>query len=157
MSAKADYHFPFSDHDAVSIKINTCVVERGPDLWKLNTSILSDIVYINQHEEFWSVWLHDKSKYNSVKKWWDLFKHHVKNIYIEYCKNLSKIRKKNIDILEIKLNKLKQYNSTNDESIANIDDEIADFYVRCAAAAPIRYKEKFYFEYEKSNSYFSLI
>jgi len=30
-----------------------------------------------------------------------LFKHHVKNIYIEYCKNLSKSRN-NIVVLEIK-------------------------------------------------------
>ena len=52
------------------------------------------------------------------------------------------------------MNKLKQYNSTNDELIANIEAEIADYYVRRAAAARIRSKEKFYFEYEKSNSYF---
>ena len=80
-----------------------------------------------------------------------MFKHHVKNISIEYCKNLSKSRK-NIDILEIKLNKLKQYHSNNDELIANIEAEIADYYVRRAAAASIRSKEKIYFEYEKSNS-----
>jgi len=52
------------------------------------------------------------------------------------------------------LNKLKQYNSTNDELIANIEAEVADYYVRRAAAARIRSKEKIYFEYEKSNSYF---
>jgi len=81
-----------------------------------------------------------------------LFKHHVKNISIAYCKNLSKIRKKNIEILEIKLNKLKQYKSTNDESIANIEAEIITSDV--PQQQQFALKKKFYFEYEKSNSYF---
>ena len=39
-------HFPYSDHDLITIVINSEQVERGPGIWKLNCSILQNETYI---------------------------------------------------------------------------------------------------------------
>ena len=46
---------PFSDHCAVLLCVTVpVVVPPGPRLWKLNISILEEVEYVCQVEDFWS-------------------------------------------------------------------------------------------------------
>ena len=79
-------HFQYSDHDAISLRINTENIERGPGLWKLNTSILENPEYTEIISTFWGTWKKEIDKFNSKKQWWDLTKRKIKTLSIDFCK-----------------------------------------------------------------------
>ena len=41
----------FSDHAYVFMNFNCCVVERGPGLWVLNNTVLSNEIYVKRVKE----------------------------------------------------------------------------------------------------------
>jgi exonuclease III len=146
-------HFPYSDHDLISIKLNYENTIRGPGQWKLNCSILNNAHYNELIERFWGMWEKKINNFNTTKQWWDMFKHHVKLLSIEFCSNLNK-SEKNIKRLETELESLKQNDSSSTERIENISHQINNFYANQAHAAKIRSKSKYIQENEKSTAFF---
>ena len=49
-------HFPLSDHCALFSFSIPDVIPPGPDLWKLNISILQETAYVKLITDFWLVW-----------------------------------------------------------------------------------------------------
>lgn len=47
--------FIYSDHNIITFNLTTDNVERGPGMWKLNTSILEQNEYIELIEQLWNV------------------------------------------------------------------------------------------------------
>ena len=147
-------HFQYSDHDAISLRLNTENIERGPGLWKLNASILENSKYKEIISTFWCTWKREIDKFESKRQWWDLTKRKIKAISIDFCKEQSKkyARIKNI---EIEIQKLK--NKTNYETMPifnKLSNEINEYYNMQANAARIRSKANFIEKNEKSSKYF---
>ena len=78
---------PFSDHDTVLLTLQIPNQNpKGQEYWKLNTSILSHKPFKELFEDFWKNWQKQKSKYNSINKWWELGKIYFKILAINYSK-----------------------------------------------------------------------
>lgn len=61
------------------------VVPLGPGLWKLNISIVEEVEYVHQIEDFWSRWRDQKDRFPSLAKWWEAGKSRIKGLSIYYC------------------------------------------------------------------------
>ena len=82
---------PVSDHCALSFSwALPNSVPPGPELWKLNRSVLDEAEYIDLISTFWSYWQSRQSSFSSLKRWWDSGKSHIKRISVNYCVNRSK-------------------------------------------------------------------
>ena len=78
---------PFSDHCAVLLSTKVPdVLERGPGLWKLNCSVLSEDEYVEMISSFWSHWRSRRESFPSVADWWERGKSRLKGLTIAYCK-----------------------------------------------------------------------
>ena len=147
-------HFQYSDHDAISLRLNTENIERGPGLWKLNASILENSEYLEIISKFWITWKREIDKFDSKKQLWDLTKRKIKTISMDFCKEQSKkyARIKNI---ENKIQKLKnEINFETNPLYNKLSNEINQFYEMQANAARIRSKANFIEKNEKSSKYF---
>ena len=78
---------PFSDHCAVLLSTKVPdVLERGPGLWKLNCSVLSEDEYVDIISSFWSHWRSRRESFPFVADWWERGKSRLKGLTITYCK-----------------------------------------------------------------------
>jgi hypothetical protein len=148
-------NFLYSDHNLISIKVSISDVERGRGLWKLNVSILQETSYIELIENYWRSWRLRKCEFTSKREWWDMSKHAIKMLSIDFCSNFNR-KKSEIIKLEDKLNSLKQSSEdkeTSDE-ITFLTNEISNYYEKQANAAKIRSKAKHIEENEKPTAYF---
>lgn len=85
---------PFSDHCAVLLSTKVPdVLERGPGLWKLNCSVLSEDEYVNIISSFWSHWRSRRKSFPSVADWWERGKSRLKDLTITYCKERASRRR----------------------------------------------------------------
>ncbi|WAR24787.1 YTX2-like protein [Mya arenaria] len=106
-------HFPLLDHDAISIKLVMETETRGPGLWKMNTSILENPEFVKRFELFWKEWTKQKCKFSTLTSWWEIAKIRIKEISIDFCKELNK-SKTGIKQLEKTMEQLKQEQLTDD-------------------------------------------
>ncbi|WAQ99030.1 LOW QUALITY PROTEIN: YTX2-like protein, partial [Mya arenaria] len=145
-------HFPLSDHDAISIKLVMETETRGPGLWKMNTSILENPEYVKRFELFWKEWTKQKCNFSTLTSWWEIAKIRIKEISIDFCKELNKSK--------TSIKQLKNYGTqkqlTDDicSEIQLLSEKIKDHYKNQAKAAQIRSRAKFITENEKSTAYF---
>jgi len=85
---------PFSDHCAVLLSTKVPdVLERGPGLWKLNCSVLSEDEYVDMVSSFWSHWRSRRESFPSVADWWERGKSRLKGLTITYCKERASRRR----------------------------------------------------------------
>ena len=61
-----------SDHQCVFLAINLpSGVERGPGLWKFNVSILQNVFFCAEVEEFWCNWRSECSRFYFLLNWYE--------------------------------------------------------------------------------------
>jgi hypothetical protein len=61
-------HFPFSDHDGVSLSLNFTEPERGGGTY--NSSVLKSELFQPTLESFWSDWRLKKEDFKNKLEWW---------------------------------------------------------------------------------------
>ena len=87
--------YSHSDHDLVSVKFNCKqTFDRGPGLWKFNSSLTQDDDYIRLLSQFLQDWRLQKERYPDLRTWWDIGKSHIIDITIEFA--TSKLREKRL-------------------------------------------------------------
>ena len=86
---------PYSDHSAVSLSVSIPdSIPRGPGFWKLNSAVLEEAGFVNSVHSFWASWQARKSSFRSLLNWWDIGKHKIKNLAINYCKDRAATSRK---------------------------------------------------------------
>ena len=92
---------PVSDYKSVLLKITNQQEKSGPNLWKLNTSVLKETSYCSQIEALFDKVLQDCSYFNLNKRViWDLYKVKVKEFSLKYSLFIAQLQKDIIDKLE---------------------------------------------------------
>lgn len=64
-------HFPFSDHDIVSLKVKLHELTRGPGTWIMNESVIDSDNFKHIFEIWWTQRKLEKRKFENVREWWD--------------------------------------------------------------------------------------
>ena len=83
----------YSDHALVSVKFNCKrTFDRGPGLWKFNSSLTMDDEYTKLLSQFLQDWGFPKGRYPDLRTWWDIGKTHIRDITVEFA--TSKRREK---------------------------------------------------------------
>ena len=114
----------FSDHHMV---VTTCTlantqpkVSRGPGLWKLNTQILNDEVFVPRMNEIIDDYIDDfsptEADYENLHQYWDILKQTIKKYSSEYTR---KKRRKESTLLDNALKDLEkeQLKPNSDQNI----------------------------------------
>ncbi|CAC5397685.1 unnamed protein product [Mytilus coruscus] len=120
----------FSDHTYVFMNFNFCVVERGPGIWVLNNTVLSNVNYVKRVKEI-IVESMNCSLYDSEPLiWWDNLKYRIKRYSQVFSSDLSEGDKNtkyflNLEKYKQKSNSVKELYNENDE-IVNDTDGILD-------------------------------
>ena len=134
----------FSDHSCVFIKLSSQESIRGPSFWKFNTSLLDDIIYVNEMQNLLNDWLSEIDNYSDLTIFWDYLKYKIRKFTVRYSKSKAKQRKDNRVFLE---NKLKDLDilCCSDPSIVNLEqynqvktelDLCNDYITRGQSSAP---------------------
>ena len=83
----------YSNHDLVSVKFNyKRTFDRGPGLWKFNSSLTMGDEYTGLLSQFLQDWRLQKGRYPDLRTWWDTGKTHIRDITVEFV--TSKRREK---------------------------------------------------------------
>ena len=99
---------PSSDHCTVLFSFFIPdVIPPGPGLWKLNVSILHDAPYTKLISDFWLNWRRSQNDFPFLFDWWELGKHKIKNLSINYCSSKAKERQADWALLFCLANYLK--------------------------------------------------
>ena len=69
------------------------MLERGPGLWKLNCSVLSEDEYVDIISSFWSHWRSRRESFPFLADWWESGKSRLKGLTITYCKEWASCRR----------------------------------------------------------------
>ena len=76
----------YSDHDLVSVKFNCKhTFDRGPGLWKFNSSLTQDNDYTGLLSRFLQDWKLQKERYPDLRTWWDVGTSHIRDITIGFA------------------------------------------------------------------------
>ena len=59
-------------------------IERRPDRWKLNVSLLSDENFVDEFQALWLFWRMQKDLFPSLQKWWDAGKEKIKGLAVRF-------------------------------------------------------------------------
>jgi exonuclease III len=150
-------HCPYSDHDAVNVKIKTDDVERGPGIWKMNTTVINTPDFENALHTLWKIWCKEIHTYTSKKCWWELTKVKIKQLCYSIAKQQHTSNAK-LAQLECKIQniRLKGANCTEEETckLNTLIKQVQAAYDKKAEAAKVRSRVDWYENGEKSTKYF---
>lgn len=88
-----------TDHSLITLKIKRCCENRGPGFWKFNSSLLSDIEYVNHIKECITKTVEENINSNPALLW-ELIKFNIRGASIRF----SAEKKKREKLQELKLN-----------------------------------------------------
>ena len=92
----------YFDHDLVSVKFNyERTFDRGPGLWKFNSSLTMDDEYTGLLSQFRQDCRLQKGRYPDLRTWWYIGKTDIRDIAIEFA--TSKRREEGKKVSEVKL------------------------------------------------------
>lgn len=101
---------PHSDHAAVLADFDVAPAQqRGPGVWKLNTSLLEDENYLSLIKDFWVFWQRQKAFFPSPLVWWDVGKQRIKVLSIKFSKEKSSRRVSFRKALECRVKIVKRF------------------------------------------------
>ena len=147
-------HFPFSDHDIVSINTDFKKIDHGPGVWKMNVSTITSEQFRESLEHLWPIWKSNISQYENITVWWEITKYKIKQLTIEMSCSLN-TKKHAISKYEKRINEIKDSDKYLDkQEYLFLKQKIKEFYEKQTAAAAIRSRVKNYEEGEKSTKYF---
>ena len=154
-----------SDHARITLSLEINNDKRGPGFWKLNTSLLEDINYLNLIRELIQEVL--QLKFDDVRSKWDYLKFKVKTETIQYASFKKKCYANQLEVLERKLKTIQSRLSnksflnislfTEQEDIhlmEEIKDEIDELVAIKVRGAMVRSRANWYQYGEKPSKYF---
>jgi hypothetical protein len=83
-----------SDHTFVIMNFNFCNIERGPGIWVLNNSLLSNEEYVKRVRDIISEAVECKLYTTETMVWWDNLKYKIKKFSQIFSENLAKEKRK---------------------------------------------------------------
>ena len=83
-----------TDHNAVSLKINTERGNKGRGYWKLNSSVLNNDDYVNEINKLINRYEKESINCDDLGILWDNLKIEVRDASLDYCKRKAKLKKK---------------------------------------------------------------
>ena len=150
-----------SDHSMITLKLSLHSNLRGPGLWKLNTSFLTEINYINQIKatipETQEEYREDDIVNPSLL--WEMIKLKVREKTLTYSKNRKKQTKQGETELEQGIAKLGEEldkRNHSDTQVSDLEEEInkQKLELEKIKGTILRSKTKWYNEGEKNTKYF---
>lgn len=97
--------FPFwsSDHNLVEASWEMSSPILGPGYWKLNTSVLKEERFKEEFMELYRCLQDIKHCFKTETEWWEGVKEEIKVFCQDYCKNLKKMERKELKVLQNRL------------------------------------------------------
>ena len=93
-----------SDHSYLFLEIDLpATTQRGPGVWKFNTSHLSDEAFRSMVLSFWPSWRLEKHRFSTLATWWKAGKTRLKSMIRGFSYRKAKQRKNNIKSLNATL------------------------------------------------------
>ena len=147
-----------SDHSYVYLKFSLPgVVHRGPGVWKLNTSHMSDPSFILLITRFWESWQAEKRSFSFLTAWWDAGKVRLQRLIKSYSKRQASTYRKQVRSLERTLYFLDR-RSENGEDVAGLlsdtKSELEELHRQRARGCCLRAGVQWAEEGEASTAYF---
>ena len=91
-----------SDHSYLYLKLAfPSLPDRGPGVWKPNTSILQDEALSVDVREFWLSWLKEKATFPSLAVWWVAGKARLKSLLRQYSRNKAMSRRDCDELVQV--------------------------------------------------------
>ena len=152
------YPFFRSDHSYVFLRLTLpSLPERGPGVWKLNTSLLQDAALCSEVRQLWSDWQLEQATFPSLAVWWDAGKARVKHLLRNSSREKAKVRRSRVSSLERDVNELAEREAKG-EDVSGLLKEAKDAleleHLHVAEGARIRAKEQWAEEGETSSAFF---
>ena len=149
------YHIyaPFTDHNAVCLKLKYNETVRGPGIWKMNSNHLLDKSYQAGLKCMWEEWRKEKNSFGDIKLWWDIGKRKIKQFSVDFAKELNYGRKCHMQTLEDKIN-LEIHKESDSVELSNMKKEYDSLIQKRAEGAIIRSRVENWEQGEKSTKYF---
>jgi hypothetical protein len=152
------YPFFRSDHSYVFLHVNLpSLPDRGPGVWKFNTSLLADAEFVAQVRTFWANWQEEKADFPNLAVWWDAGKKRLKRLMRRYSRERASARRARLTSLERTLYHLNRREGNGEDVsqfIADAKASIEAEYSHQAQGARLRAKEQWAEEGETSSAYF---
>ena len=105
-----------SDHSYVFLRITLPnMPDRGPGVWKFNTSLLDDDVFDARIRDFWHSWKDQRDSFPFLDMWLDAGKDRLKKIMQRYLCEKACSRRACISSLENTLYHLNRRANTGDD------------------------------------------
>ena len=76
----------FSDHSPIYASFKFTPLIKGPGIWKLNTSLLEDLEYIDLLTEMIEKWKIEFASLENKNLVWDLLKYRIRETSTKYSK-----------------------------------------------------------------------
>ena len=150
---------PFSDHCAVLLTTDVPdLLGRGPGIWKLNVSVLSDAEFVSRVSSFWTHWRTRRDSFHSLADWWERGKSRLKGLAVSFCKERAERKRAQRDVLVRLVDHLKrQVDSGVASCLGPYRSALRDLErLDCADAegARVRARVRWIEEGESSTAYF---
>lgn len=147
-----------SDHHCVYLEWDLPVgTERGPGLWKFNTSLLTNAAFCGAVENFWCGWRAARPQFLRLSNWYEAGKVQLLRLIRDFSRRLAQQRSATVRDLTSRLATLQRQVDAGccssillDETKAELDAHL----LRLAQGAQLRARLRDAEEGERSTSYF---
>ena len=150
-----------TDHSAITLEFQDIDDKaRGPDIWKLNCSLLSDEEYVERINSLIPTWVQEGKKYfQDPRSVWDWVKYNIKKYSRKYSMNNSKEKKAEEQILNKQLQDayvIFQNNPSRENSAAlnMVQERIEKLYEKKVEGIIVRFRARWHEYGEKNSKYF---
>ena len=144
-------HCPFSDHEIITLKLQSNLIKIGPGYWKMNAAVLQSDRFRQVFETFWNYWKHTVKDFENYRKWWECTKEKIKSLSIQVAASMNK-QNREIKKLEKEFENLKS-NSSHD-NYEELENKLKTLHRKQCEAARVRSRVKHYEAGEQSTKYF---
>jgi len=150
-----------TDHLAITLEFQDVEDRvRGPGVWKLNCSILSDEEYVERINALIPTWVEEgKKDLNDPRSVWDWVKYNIKKYSRKYSMNKCKEKKAGEQILNKQLQDafvIFQNNPSQENSAAlnTVQERIEKLYEKNVEGIIVRSRARWHEHGEKNSKYF---
>ena len=145
----------YSDHDLVSVKFNCKrTFDRGPGLWKFNSTLTMDDEYTGLISQFLQDWRLQNGSYPDLRTWWDIGKTHIRDITIEFVTSKRREKRFQRSNLVRQLGLAVQEPVPSAGVITDLRRQIRDIDEEFISGVIVRSKELWVEQGEKPTKYF---
>ena len=147
-----------SDHTFVIMNFNLCNIERGPGIWVLNNSLLSNEEYVKRVRDIISEAVECKLYTTEPLVWWDNLKYKIKKISQIFSKNLAKEKRKEFYYIQNKIQRLCAMHADGVNiditKLENLKLELKNYELEKCKGAVLRSKAIWATEGDKNTKFF---